>query len=297
MQSRADHSASPLITSARLPPHRLQRRQRLPDSSNSWCLLAHDPISRLSKLQHPLYRGWGWCHTSYHCQLDAMRERSGDSYCLTPLKHGSSPQHLHSTPLTHVISGVLLEYCYFSSMVNKAKAMALPPHRSYDCAIDLMPGSAHPKRCLFSLSAPKKIALDDYIKASLASGLIRRFSSADGDGFFFVETKDKSIRPCSDDCGLNGITIKNRYPRLWSRPPSNPSRGRPYSPNWTSTTPTTCSLSEREMNGRQPATPISATLNITWCNSDSPTCLWSSRTWSMILYGTNEYVFIYLGDI
>lgn len=31
---------------------------------------------------------------------------------------------------------------------------------------------------------------------------------------FFVEKKDKSLRPCIDYRGLNSITIKNRYPLL-----------------------------------------------------------------------------------
>lgn len=30
--------------------------------------------------------------------------------------------------------------------------------------------------------------------------------------FFFVEKKDKTLRPCIDFRGLNDITIKNKYP-------------------------------------------------------------------------------------
>ncbi|KAI3356743.1 hypothetical protein L3Q82_003424 [Scortum barcoo] len=47
---------------------------------------------------------------------------------------------------------------------------------------------------------------------SLAAGLIRPSSSPLGAGFFFVEKKDKTLRPCIDFRGLNDITIKNKYP-------------------------------------------------------------------------------------
>ena len=33
-----------------------------------------------------------------------------------------------------------------------------------------------------------------------------------GAGFFFVEKKDKTLRPCIDYTGLNDITVKNKYP-------------------------------------------------------------------------------------
>lgn len=33
-----------------------------------------------------------------------------------------------------------------------------------------------------------------------------------GAGFFFVERKDRSLRPCIDYLGLNAITIKDKYP-------------------------------------------------------------------------------------
>lgn len=54
--------------------------------------------------------------------------------------------------------------------------------------------------------------METYINESLAAGLIRPSSSPAGAGFFFVEKKDKSLRPCIDYRGLNDITIKNRYP-------------------------------------------------------------------------------------
>uniref|UniRef100_A0A8C7WS22 Gypsy retrotransposon integrase-like protein 1 n=1 Tax=Oryzias sinensis TaxID=183150 RepID=A0A8C7WS22_9TELE len=54
--------------------------------------------------------------------------------------------------------------------------------------------------------------MEQYIKESLAAGIIRPSSSPLAAGFFFVEKKDKTLRPCIDYRHLNNITIKNKYP-------------------------------------------------------------------------------------
>lgn len=51
-----------------------------------------------------------------------------------------------------------------------------------------------------------------YLLESLAAGLIPPSSFPVGAGFFFVEKKDKTLRPCIDYRGLNDITVKNKYP-------------------------------------------------------------------------------------
>uniref|UniRef100_A0A669CQG4 Gypsy retrotransposon integrase-like protein 1 n=1 Tax=Oreochromis niloticus TaxID=8128 RepID=A0A669CQG4_ORENI len=54
--------------------------------------------------------------------------------------------------------------------------------------------------------------MEKYITESLATGIIRASSSPIAVGFFFVEKKDKTLRPCIDFRGLNNITVKNKYP-------------------------------------------------------------------------------------
>uniref|UniRef100_A0A671YIT6 Gypsy retrotransposon integrase-like protein 1 n=1 Tax=Sparus aurata TaxID=8175 RepID=A0A671YIT6_SPAAU len=103
-------------------------------------------------------------------------------------------------------------YHHLRQVFSKTKALSLPPHRPYDCAIDLIPGSTIPKGRLYSVSGPEKEAIKEYITASLKAGLIRPSSSPAGAGFFFVGKKDGSLRPCIDYSPLNDITIKNRYP-------------------------------------------------------------------------------------
>ncbi|KAJ8333610.1 hypothetical protein SKAU_G00416180 [Synaphobranchus kaupii] len=110
--------------------------------------------------------------------------------------------------LTHVPN----LYHDLSQVFSKSRALSLPPHRPYDCCIDLLAGAKLPSGRLYSLSGPEKLAMESYIHESLASGIIRPSSSPVGAGFFFVGKKDGSLRPCIDYRGLNEVTIHNKYP-------------------------------------------------------------------------------------
>jgi len=110
------------------------------------------------------------------------------------------------------LSNVPAEYLNLKEVFSKSRAASLPPHRPYDCAIDLPSGKSPPKGKLYSLTVPEREALEKYISDSLASGFIRPSYSPAGAGFFFVGKKDGSLRPCIDYRGLNSITIKNTYP-------------------------------------------------------------------------------------
>ncbi len=110
------------------------------------------------------------------------------------------------------LSNVPSEYCDLKGVFSKSRAASLPPHRPYDCAIDLLPGMSPPKGKLYSLSAPEREAMEKYISDSLAAKIIRPSSSPAGAGFYFVKKKDGSLRPCIDYRGLNNITVKNTYP-------------------------------------------------------------------------------------
>ncbi|KAL2080706.1 hypothetical protein ACEWY4_024499 [Coilia grayii] len=110
------------------------------------------------------------------------------------------------------LSAVPPEYMDLKAVFSKSRATSLPPHRPYDCAIDLLPGTSPPRGRLYSLSQPETKAMEKYISESLAAGIIRPSTSPAGAGFFFVGKKDGSLRPCIDYRGLNEITVRNRYP-------------------------------------------------------------------------------------
>ncbi|KAG1927362.1 retrotransposable element [Pimephales promelas] len=130
----------------------------------------------------------------------------------------------HSTPLLALdgsslpreeagdLSGVPEEYHDLREVFSRSRATSLPPHRPYDCGIELLPGTTPPRGRLYSLSVPEREALENYLSDSLRAGTIVPSSSPAGAGFFFVKKKDGSLRPCIDYRGLNDITVKNRYP-------------------------------------------------------------------------------------
>jgi hypothetical protein len=100
---------------------------------------------------------------------------------------------------------------------SKVRATSLPPHRPYDCGIDLLRALLHPGWRLYSLSGPETKEMEMYIEDSLAAGCIHPSATPTGAGFF-LERKDKTLHPCIDYRGLNDITVKNPLlPQLSSR--------------------------------------------------------------------------------
>ncbi|KAK3570134.1 hypothetical protein QTP86_012507 [Hemibagrus guttatus] len=73
------------------------------------------------------------------------------------------------------------------------KASKLPPHRPWDCAIDLV---------------SEEKAMEEYIAEALSQGYIRPSTSPAASSFFFVAKKDGGLRPCIDYRALNKITVK-----------------------------------------------------------------------------------------
>ena len=110
------------------------------------------------------------------------------------------------------LSGVPPVYLDLATVFSKQRALSLPPHRPYDCSIDLVSDAVLPSSRLYNLSLPEKRTMQEYITDSLASGIIRPSKSPVAAGFFFVGKKDGSLRPCIDYRQLNNITIKNKYP-------------------------------------------------------------------------------------
>ncbi|KAG1928799.1 hypothetical protein F2P79_023363 [Pimephales promelas] len=135
---------------------------------------------------------------------------------LTYLKHSTSLFALDGSSLPREeagdLSGVPEEYHDLREVFSRSRATSLPPHRPYDCGIELLPGTTPPRGRLYSLSVPEREALENYLSDSLRAGTIVPSSSPAGAGFFFVKKKDGSLRPCIDYRGLNDITVKNRYP-------------------------------------------------------------------------------------
>ncbi|KAI3352443.1 hypothetical protein L3Q82_005396 [Scortum barcoo] len=107
------------------------------------------------------------------------------------------------------LMGAILGWGSSCHQVCLRQATSLPPHRPYDCALDLQPGTTPPRGRLYSLSAPERKAMEVYMTLwQLASSGPHHHQWGQG----FSLWKRKTLRPCIDYRGLNDISIKNHYP-------------------------------------------------------------------------------------
>ncbi|KAJ1164023.1 hypothetical protein NDU88_004470 [Pleurodeles waltl] len=136
--------------------------------------------------------------------------------CFTSDKYWSPKRSLDTEGATgmsiNTVQGVPDHYLEFQDVFQKPSKPVLPPHREYDCAIPLEPGTIVPFGRMYSLTEPEREVLKEYLDENIQSGLIVPSSSPAGAPLFFVPKKTKDLRPCLDFRGLNKITIKDRYP-------------------------------------------------------------------------------------
>ncbi|KAL0194826.1 hypothetical protein M9458_008398, partial [Cirrhinus mrigala] len=85
------------------------------------------------------------------------------------------------------------EYRAFQDVFCPRRAARLPPHRPWDCAIDLLPDAPVPKGRIYPLSIPENQAMEEYIKEALQHGYIRPSTSPAASSFFFVAKKDGGL--------------------------------------------------------------------------------------------------------
>ncbi|KAK3517134.1 hypothetical protein QTP86_003981 [Hemibagrus guttatus] len=140
--------------------------------------------------------------------------------CFPKLQIPESPRPheipVHATsvesPLEARMTTIPACYSHFHDVFCPRKASKLPPHRPWDCAIDLIPGESVPRGKIYSLSIPEEKAMEEFIKEALSQGYIRQSASPAASSFFFVAKKDVGLRPCIDYWALKKITVKFRYP-------------------------------------------------------------------------------------
>ncbi|KAL0150713.1 hypothetical protein M9458_054017, partial [Cirrhinus mrigala] len=128
----------------------------------------------------------------------------------------TNPLHLCSTsiesPQHEAATKYPSKYRAFQDVFSKAAATKLPPHRPWDCAIELLPGAPLPKGRVYPLSGPEREAMEKYIKEALNQGFIRPSTSPAASSFFFVAKKDGGLRPCIDYRALNNQIRQFAYP-------------------------------------------------------------------------------------
>jgi hypothetical protein len=88
----------------------------------------------------------------------------------------------------------------------------LPPQRSFDHAIPLMPGARPVNLRPYRYNPAQKDEIEKQIKQMLAQGIIQFSTSPYSSPVLLVLKKDLTWRFCVDFRQLNALTIKNRYP-------------------------------------------------------------------------------------
>uniref|UniRef100_A0A1A8FIG4 Gypsy retrotransposon integrase-like protein 1 n=1 Tax=Nothobranchius korthausae TaxID=1143690 RepID=A0A1A8FIG4_9TELE len=163
----------------------------------------------------PIVLGHSWLsvhnpHINWQSNcIETWSPRCSESCLKSALPFSTRDRQTPSVPPD--LSGVPTCYHDLGSVFSKEHAATLPPHRPFDCGIDLLPGAPLPTSRLYCLSKPERECMEKYISESLAAGLIRPSTSPLGAGFFFVPKKDGTLRPCIDYRGLNNISVKNKY--------------------------------------------------------------------------------------
>ena len=105
------------------------------------------------------------------------------------------------------------EYHEYEDVFTKKDFDELPPHRPWDHAIELLPGTEQRLDCkIYPLSRDEQEQLDEFLEEQLRTGRIRPSQSPMASPFFFVKKKDGRLRPVQDYRKLNNMTVKNRYP-------------------------------------------------------------------------------------
>lgn len=129
----------------------------------------------LQSPRHPLVLGYPWLrrhnpHIDWTSGVILSWSQACHQVCLKDAAPGSAPAGTNNRP---DLSRVPEEYHDLWEVFSKAKATSLPPHRPYDCAIDLLPGTSPPRGWICSLSGPERKAMERYVSESLAAGLNR----------------------------------------------------------------------------------------------------------------------------
>ena len=105
-------------------------------------------------------------------------------------------------------------YAEYTGVFSEEGFQKLPPFRTWDHAIDLVPDweSQKWKARLYPLAPKEKEEMSKQINELLNSGRIRPSKSPISSPTFFVSKKDGKMRMVIDYRKLNNITIKNAYP-------------------------------------------------------------------------------------
>ncbi len=154
------------------------------------------------------------------------------------------------------------DYAAFQDVFSKQAATKLPPHRPWDCAIDLLLGAQLPKGRVYPLSIPECKAMEDYIKEALQQWFIRPSTSPVALSFFFMWKKDGGLRPCIDYRALNEAPLS-------TSPGLGGPRGTPWGPHLHEAGPAECLQPRLNPGGRRVEDGVHHPFSPLWISGDA----------------------------
>src|SRR5215813_6310080 len=88
----------------------------------------------------------------------------------------------------------------------------LPPHRSWDHKIEIIPGKEPPYQKNRPLSPQELKVVRKWLDDNLTKGFIRESRARCAAPLLLAAKPGGGVRVCQDYRSLNNVTIKNRYP-------------------------------------------------------------------------------------
>ena len=104
------------------------------------------------------------------------------------------------------------QYSKYADVFGEQMFNTLPPHCSFDHAIDLKDSFVPKVTKLYPLNPQEMDACKAFMEENLQTGQIRPSKSPQASPFFFVKKKDRKLRPVQDYRYVNEHMIKNTYP-------------------------------------------------------------------------------------
>lgn len=114
---------------------------------------------------NPVILGLPWlCRHNLHISWKEGQIIQLDTICHDQYLSQVSPLSVHTFTVKELdtdTSDLPIEYSDLAIAFSRTKASNLPPHRSSDCSIDLLPGATPPKGRIFPLSQPESNAMKE----------------------------------------------------------------------------------------------------------------------------------------
>uniref|UniRef100_A0A670HKZ8 Gypsy retrotransposon integrase-like protein 1 n=1 Tax=Podarcis muralis TaxID=64176 RepID=A0A670HKZ8_PODMU len=165
----------------------------------------------------PIILGMSWL--ALHDPLVGWHQRVvsfGSAHCLEHCKEGKAPEGARVTLAGTEVTDkgkVPPQYADLSNVFSEREADKLPPHRPFDCQINLLPGAQLPVGKLYAMSDREMQELREFIDKNLKRGFIRESRAVGGSPVFFVDKKNTDKpRLVVDFRALNAVSEPLAFP-------------------------------------------------------------------------------------